>query len=374
MIPINQERLVKQFMDFVRIDSPIFAEAPFVHALGEELSKLGLRWEIDRTGQNGAGNLLALLPGTAPEIPPVLLCMHMDTVEPGRGIKPRLENGEIRSDGTTVLGADSKAAIASTLEAIRWLQADRPPHGDMEFFFTWGEERGHRGAKAFDYSRVRSKVGFVPDGGGPLGTVITQAPFYESIQALFQGRAAHAGISPEKGINAIVMAGQALTRVSLGRLDQETTANFGWIKGGSGRNTVPEQVEMEGKVRSLSLEKLQIQVAKIQSAPESSAREAGGRVIVEVKREYDGYRIREGDLPARIAVAATRAAGLAPVITPTCGGSDANELNANGIAAVVLGMGGGGYHTFEEHISTSELVKCTEWIAALVTSAAKQSC
>ena len=131
---------------------------------------------------------------------------------------------------------------------------------------------------------------------------------------------------------------------------------------------------MEGKVRSLSLEKLQIQVAKIQSALESSARKAGGRVIVEVKREYDGYRIREGDLPARIAVAATRAAGLAPVITPTCGGSDANELNANGIAAVVLGMGGGGYHTFEEHISTSELVKCTEWIAALVTSAAKQSC
>jgi tripeptide aminopeptidase len=169
MIPINQERLVKQFMDFVRIDSPIFAEAPFVHALGEELSKLGLRWENDRTGQNGAGNLLALLPGTAPEIPPVLLCMHMDTVEPGRGIKPRLENGEIRSDGTTVLGADSKAAIASTLEAIRWLQADRPPHGDMEFFFTWGRSGGTgEQRRSITLGSARKSVLF-PTAGAPSG-------------------------------------------------------------------------------------------------------------------------------------------------------------------------------------------------------------
>jgi tripeptide aminopeptidase len=299
--------------------------------------------------------------------------MHLDTVEPGRGIKPRIENGEIRSDGTTILGADNKAAIASTLEAIRRLKDERPPHGEVEVLFTWGEERGHRGAKAFDYSRLRSKIGFVPDGGGPLGTVITRAPFYESIRAIFQGRAAHAGISPEKGINAIVMAGQALTRVSLGRLDEETTANIGWIKGGSGRNTVPEQVEMEGEVRSLSLEKLQIQAAKIQSALESSAREAGGQVSIQVKREYDGFRIRESDLPARIAAAAAGAVGLPPAVTATCGGSDANELNANGIAAVVLGMGGGGYHTFEEHISISELVKSAEWIAALVTEAAHQN-
>jgi tripeptide aminopeptidase len=369
---IDQERLTRQFLDFVRVDSPVFAEAAFANLLGEELAKLGLSWQNDRTGQDGAGNLLALLPGTAPGVPAILLCMHLDTVEPGRGIKPRIESGVIRSDGTTVLGADNKAAVASALEAIRRLRAEQPPHGDVEFLFTWGEERGHRGAKAFDYSRVRARVGFVPDGGGPLGTVITQAPYYESIHAVFQGRAAHAGISPEKGINAIVMAGQALSRVSLGRLDDETTANFGLIKGGAGRNTVPERVEMEGEVRSLDPAKLQAQVEKIKEAFESSAREAGGSALVAGKREYAGYRIRESDFPARIAVAASEAVGLPPVITSTCGGSDANELNAKGIAAVVLGMGGGGYHTFDEHISVSELVKCAEWIAALITESAKQ--
>ncbi len=368
---IDRERLVRQFLEFVRIDSPVFAEAQFGEILGKELTKLGLFWDNDRTGQNGAGNLLALLPGTAPNLPQILICMHMDTVEPGRGIKPLIENGKILSDGTTILGADNKAAVASALEAIRRLRADRPPHGDVEFLFTWGEERGHRGAKAFDYSRIRSKIGFVPDGGGPLGTIITQAPYYESIRATFQGRAAHAGISPEKGINAIVMAGQALTRIPLGRLDEETTANFGLIKGGAGRNTVPEQVEMEGEARSLDPARLRTRVEKMREAFESSAREAGGRVVFNVMREYDGYRIGENDAPVQIALAASKAVGLSPVITSTCGGSDANELNANGIAAVVLGMGGGAYHTFEEHISVDELVKCAEWIAALITESAK---
>lgn len=366
MIPINQDRLVKQFMDFVGIDSPVFAEAPFVLALSEELSKLGLRWDNDRTGKNGSGNLLAVLAGTHARIPPILLCMHTDTVEPGREIKPHMDGGIIRSDGTTILGADNKAAIAAALEAVRWLQVNRPRHGDVELLFTWGEERGHGGAKAFDYFRLRSKIGFVPDGGGPLGTIITQAPYYESIYAAFQGRAAHAGISPEKGINAIVMAAHALTRMSLGRLDEETTANFGWMKGGSGRNTVPEQVEMEGEVRSLNLPKAEFQVERIRKAMESAALEAGGKVTITVKREYDGFRIDPNERPVQKAVAATQAVQLEPVVTHTCGGSDANEINAHGISTVVLGMGGGGYHTFQEHISIDELVKCSEWLAALV--------
>jgi hypothetical protein len=94
MIPINQERLVKQFMDFVRIDSPIFAEAPFVHALGEELSKLGLRWENDRTGQNGAGNLLALLPGTARKFPLFSYVCTWTRSNPGGESNPGLKTGK----------------------------------------------------------------------------------------------------------------------------------------------------------------------------------------------------------------------------------------------------------------------------------------
>ena len=371
MFTINEERLVKQFMEFVQVDSPSLEETPFVSALAEELKKLGLAVENDRTGKNGAGNLLAVVPGTNRSLQPILLGMHTDTVEPGRGVKPRLEDGQIRSDGSTILGADNKSAIASTLEVIRWLQSSRPEHGDVELLFSWGEERGHLGAKAFDTSRLRSRIGFVPDGGGPLGTIIHRAPYYDSIRAAFIGRAAHAGISPEKGISAIVMASLAIGRMKLGRIDEETTANLGKISGGSGRNTVPERVEVEGEARSLVREQLEDHIRHLRSAMEETARQAGGKVEVQVKREYEGYSVGKDEPPVRIALAASRAVGLNPVITSTNGGSDANDLNEKGIQTIVLGMGGQAYHSTRESITVEELVKLAEWIGALIIEAGK---
>ncbi len=371
MISPNQDRLIKQFVDFVQIDSPSFEEARFVSALTEELMNLGLAVENDRTGKNGAGNLFAVFPGTNRNLRPILLSMHTDTVEPGRGIKPRLENGHVRSGGPTILGADNKSAIAATLEVIRWLQSARPAHGDVELLFTWGEERGHRGAKAFDTSRLRSRIGFVPDGGAPLGTIITAAPYYDSIRAAFIGRAAHAGISPEKGISAIVMASKAILRMKLGRIDEETTANLGMISGGSGRNTVPERVEVEGEARSLILEKLKEQVRNMRSAMEDAAREAGGKVELENRREYDGFSIDREAAPIQIARAASKDVGFTPSITSTNGGSDGNEFNAKGIQTIVLGMGGQGYHSTQESITVEELVKLAEWIGAIVILAGR---
>jgi tripeptide aminopeptidase len=372
MTTLNQERLVKQFTDFVQIDSPSFEELPFVHALEKELKALGLSVENDRTGRNGAGNLFSVLPGTDPHLPPILLSMHTDTVQPGRGIKPRLEGGRIRSDGTTVLGADNKSALAASLEAIRWLQASAPAHGDVEFVFTWGEERGHQGAKSFDPSRLRARIGFVPDGGGPLGTIITRAPYYDSLRATFLGKAAHAGIAPENGISAIVMASTAITRMKLGRTAEGTTANLGRISGGSGRNTVPERVEIEGEARSLILEQLEAQVRGMSLALEEAARESGGQVQVEIKREYDGFHIGDDATPVKIAQAASRSVGLTPVTIGTNGGSDANEFNARGIQTVVLGMGGRDYHSTQESISVAELLQLAELIVALVAESGRR--
>jgi tripeptide aminopeptidase len=299
--------------------------------------------------------------------------MHTDTVEPGRSIKPRLEGTRIHSDGTTILGADNKASIAATLEVIRWLQSSRPEHGDVELLFTWGEERGHLGAKAFDTSRLRSPIGFVPDGGGPLGTIIHRAPYYDSIRAAFIGKAAHAGISPEKGISAIVMASRAVSRMKLGRINEETTANLGKISGGSGRNTVPERVEIEGEARSLVLEQLEDQIRHIRAAMEDTAREAGGRVEIQVKREYNGFSVGKDEAPVKIALAAARAVGLHPVITSTNGGSDGNDLNEKGVQTIVLGMGGQGYHSTQESITVEELGKLAEWIGALVIEMGRQA-
>ncbi len=366
MVTVNEERLVGQFVEWVQLDSPSLEEAPFVLALERELKDMGLKAENDQTGRNGAGNIFAVVPGTDPSMIPILISAHMDTVEPGRGIQPRIQDGQIVSGGTTILGADNKAAIAASLEAIRWLMAAQPSHGDVEFLFTWGEERGHQGAKAFDFSRARARMGFVPDGEGPIGTIITQAPYYDSLRATFLGQAAHAGIEPEKGVNALVMASRAITRMDLGRIDPETTANLGLITGGSARNTVPERVGVEGEARSLDPGKLVNQVRKMQKAMEEAAQELGGRVQVEVRHEYDGFRFPGDEPVVRAALAASRAIGLQPVITRTCGGSDGNELNANGIPTVVLGIGGTDFHSPRERMAISALVKLTQLIAALI--------
>lgn len=370
---IDADRLVRQFMDFVRIDSPTFAEAPFLRALGAELKGLGLAVSNDGTGRDGAGNLLSVVPGTDPAAAPILLCMHVDTVEPGRGIRPVLGNGVITSDGTTILGADNKSAVAASIEAVRYLQANRPAHGDVELLFTWGEERGLLGSRAFDASRLRSRIGFSPDGGGPLGTVITRAPYHSSVAAKFLGKAAHAGVEPENGISAIVTAGRAVAHMPLGRIDAETTANIGRIAGGSARNVVPEQVEIEGEARSLDLAKLERQLAAMRQAMESAARDTGASVEVRFNREYDGFHLREDELPTRIALAAGRAIGLDPTLSSTGGGSDANNLNGKGIRTVVLGMGAQDVHSTRERIAIQDLVTMAELLVAIVLEAGRQA-
>ncbi|MHB1032982.1 MAG: M20/M25/M40 family metallo-hydrolase [Pirellulaceae bacterium] len=370
---IDGDRLVAQFLQFVQIDSPSLDEAPFVQALSQQFGALGLAATNDGTGQNGVGNLLAVLPGTDRAKAPVLFSMHMDTVEPGRGIRPRIADGIIRSDGGTVLGADNKAAVAAVLEAVRCLQAARPVHGDVELLFTWGEERGLRGSLAFDTSRLRSRIGFCPDGGGPVGTIITQAPYHSVVRATFIGRASHAGLEPENGINALTAAARALDRMPLGRIDAQTTANVGRITGGTARNIVPDRVEIEGEARSLDLCKLERQLCLMVEAMSTATRETGCTLETDVQRQYPGFHIGDGDLPVRIAAGAIEDLGLRASIESSGGGGDANNLNSKGIQTVVLGVGGNGFHSTTERIAVADLVHLAELIVVLAIRAGRAS-
>lgn len=372
LAPDERDRLVRQFMDFVQIDSPTGEEGAFMRALAAELSGLGLSVSNDGSGANGVGNLLAVLSGTDPGAAPIFLAMHMDTVEPGRGIKPRIEDGVIKSDGTTILAADDKAAIAATLAAVRHLQAAKAPHGDVELLFTWGEERGLNGSRAFDTTRLRSRFGFIPDGTGPLGTIVTRAPYQQTLNATFLGRAAHAGVEPEKGISAIVAAAKAIASMPLGRIDPETTANVGRISGGTARNAVPERVQLEGEARSLDKAKLERQVAAMTAAMETGAREVGAQVEMNWYSQYEGYHFGDDEPSVRISVAAARAQGHPTVITSTGGGSDANNFAGKGLRAVVLATGGYNAHSTQEHISVPDLADLAAYIIALILESARQ--
>ena len=144
------DRMINQFMEMVRIDSESGNEEKMINYLLEEFKKVGAKVEIDNYG-----NLIAKLPAKGCEgKEPILLSCHADTVKPGVGIDPVIDNGVIRSKGDTILGADDKAGIAEMLEALR-IAKIRPP---VEVAISRQEEVGLLGVKNLDFSRFAATL------------------------------------------------------------------------------------------------------------------------------------------------------------------------------------------------------------------------
>lgn len=370
---INRERLVAGFMDMVRVDSESGREGRMAALLKRQLEELGLEVHIDdaakKTGTE-TGNLIARLPGDA-SIPAVLFCAHMDTVVPGRGIEPVQENGIIRSAGETILGADNKAGIAAILEAVRTIKENNLPHGNLELVFTICEETGLSGVKFLDFASLKARMGFVLDSDGPVGSIINRGPSQDKIVATVLGIAAHAGIKPEDGINAIQVAARAIASMRLGRIDEETTANIGLISGGRAINIVPDRVILEGETRSLNEAKRRAQTRAICDELEKAARDAGTSVQIEVETIYPAMDVPVDAAVTRLARKAARDLGLQPEIKSTGGGSDTHIFNEHGIQAVNLGIGMKKVHTTDEYITVEDLVGAARYVLAITRAAAE---
>jgi len=366
----NGPRLVQRFMALASTDSPSLHEGALAAAVRAELEALGWQVDDDGTGPE-CGNLIARSPGLDHAATPLLFSTHLDTVEPGRGVRPRVRQEVVESDGTTVLGADAKAGVAALLEVARVVHdldggVVAPP---TELVFTWGEEVGHRGAKAFDRSRVRAPFGFVLDALSPVGTIIVSAPSHSAFTARVVGRAAHAGVEPERGISAIAVAARAIDGLAWGRLDEMTTANVGTIAGGSVRNAVPEQVDLAGEVRSLDAERLERRGRDIVAGFQAAAAAFGARVEIDLQPVYTGYRLSPDAPSVSLARAAFARLGESATLTVTGGGSDANEFNAMGLECCVLGIGAEACHSVREHIAVAELERLANWVLAIMSSA-----
>jgi tripeptide aminopeptidase len=277
---INQQRLIQTFLDLVRIDSPSGHEAEIGRDLDARLQALGLQTEMDAVG-NLVGRTLAGAKGSGDWL---LLSTHMDTVGVDRGIQPVIRDGVIYSDGTTILGADDKSGVAAVLEVLTVLREQELPHPPLEVVISVGEELGLYGARQFDTSRLRSRHGIVLDAGGPTGNIVVSAPSQDNIRLTVHGVSAHAGAEPEKGINAIRVAAEAIAAMPLGRIDAETTCNVGIIEGGTARNIVPDQVKIIGEARSRDNAKLEALTASIVQAFQDAANRSGARLEADVNR------------------------------------------------------------------------------------------
>lgn len=377
---INQERIVEEFLRLVQIDSPSLHEREIADYLKQKLSDLGLDVREDGAGEaignscdDQTGNLLATLRGTRSGTPSIMFSAHMDTVEPGRGVKPVIRDNVVYSDGTTILGGDDKAGIAAIVEMLQVLKEQNIPHGDIEVVFTVAEECGLRGSKYLDYKNLKSKICFVLDCDGPAGTIITKAPSQYKIKSTIIGKAAHAGISPEEGVNAIFVASKAIAKMKLGRLDSETTANIGVITGGKATNIIPDMVNIEGETRSIDPEKLEKQTDQMVEILETTAQEMGARAVIEKDLLYPRLYLEESSQAVTIAMRAAEKLGQKPVLVSTGGGSDANILNGFGIPAANLGIGMSKVHSTEEYITIDNLVLNARYLVEIIKLVAQEA-
>ncbi|WEG14344.1 M20/M25/M40 family metallo-hydrolase [Pullulanibacillus sp. KACC 23026] len=365
---INEERLVKEFLELVQIDSETGEEGTIAPILKEKFTKLGLEVKEDQAKEktgHGANNLIVTFNGNK-DADPIYFTSHMDTVVPGKGVKPSIQEGKIVSDGSTILGADDKAGLAAMFEAIRVIQENQIDHGTVQFIITVGEESGLLGAKALEKEMIVAKYGYALDSDGEVGEIVTAAPSQARIEATLYGKTAHAGVAPEKGISAITLAAKSISKMPLGRIDEETTANIGRFEGGQKTNIVCDEVHILAEARSLVREKLDKQVAKMKTAFEETAKDMGGRAEVKVTIMYPNFQFTEADHVVQIAQKAVGKIGRTSRLLKSGGGSDANVIAGLGIPTVNLAIGYEDIHTKNEKMPVSELVKTAELVVAII--------
>jgi len=364
------ERLHETFLRLCEIRSPTGEEREVADTIVAELRALGLEVsEDDAAGpaEAGAGNILARLPGAGDEW--VMFCAHIDTVPHAGQIEVVETDGVFRSAGNTILGADNKAAVAVFMELVA-RHADDPPPVGIELLLTVAEEQGLRGAKAFDVSTLRSECGFVLDHASAIGEVIVTSPTQQRVLADFVGVEAHAGIRPEDGNNAIAAAAAAISRMELGRLDAETTANVGVISGGTSGNVVPGHCDIVAEARSLDAARAAEVAGALSDACAWGASEHGCDADVRIEELFRGYKVPVSSRALALAEAGLGRAGFEPERTSTGGGSDANALRLDGFDCVLLANGTEANHTPDEAVSARNLDAMLEVCEGVVAEAA----
>ena len=375
-------RLVDYFISLVEIDSESKGEKKVAEKIANDLSEMGAEVIFDNahhSTQGNVGNLIANFKGKIIKTP-LLLCAHTDTVGPGKGIKPVIKDGLISTDGSTVLGSDDKAGIAQIIEAIRRLDEEGYEYAPIQVLFTISEEIGLLGAKNLDYSLIKAEVGFALDWNG-VGTIVTHAPSLNVFEIIVTGKEAHSGGSPEKGINAIQVAGEALGKLKLGRIDFETTANVGNIKGGLAHNIIPKECFISGEVRShdeVKLEKVTNNIiktfeevaAKYEVKFDSNVFKAHSSA--HVLKDFAALKINEEEEIVKIAEQAARNIGFEPKIEVGGGGSDANVFFEHGLIVPIIGTGMNDVHSTNENIKIDDMEKVTQWVMEIIKEYSKK--
>lgn len=350
-MPINPHRLSRHFINFCEIDSPSRNEAKFAGFLRDIFADLGAESVIEDnsaviTGSD-TGNIIIRFTGTRDDLDPVFFNCHLDVIGPCLGVKVHVVDDFFYSSGSTVLGADDKAGIAILVEVISSLLEDKVDYGPFEIILTTCEEIGLLGAKSFDRSLARAHYGYALDSTG-VDNVIIGAPAAVSLDVVIRGLASHAGLKPRNGINAIQLASKAISRLEMGELDDESTANIGIISGGTATNIIPDSVIVSGELRSHSPAKLQIYIDQWRQVFQETIDdwsdpfgqiELRPTLTFAAPAQYPSMLLSNHSPVVQRAKRASSSISRDLDYIMAGGGSDANFFNSFGLPTAILGIG-----------------------------------
>lgn len=364
---INRDRLVESFINMAKISSPSLKERKMADYIKKELESLGLDVVEDNAGikiGGNSGNIIGIMKGSGEK--KVLLSAHMDTVLPCDKVNPIIDNGIIKSDGKTILGGDDKAGIAAIIEAIKVIKENNFEHPNIIIVCSIAEEIGLLGAKNFEIEKYSPNFSFILDSSGKPGIAIVQTPFSAKGQIKIVGRPAHAGIAPENGINALTVAAHAITKLKLGRIDDETTSNIGIVRGGEAVNIVMPEVILQYEARSFSGEKLDILLDETYNIFLKTAEEFGAKFESTVEKGYSGYYLEKNEEILKCFEKACKNIDVEYITKSTGGGSDANIYNEKGYKSLTIAIGMTRVHTKEEYIEIEDMIDTSKLVVELL--------
>lgn len=378
-VTVNEKRLVNTFLELIQTDSESFQEKNMQELCVKKLKELGGSVYVDDAGKkydtNAKGNIIASFKG-AVKSKPIILCSHMDTVVPGKGIKPIVKKDRIVSDGTTILGADDKAGIAIILEVLQSLKEQKLPHPPVEVLLTLTEESGMRGSKNCDYKKLKGTEGLILDNEDP-DQLLIQGPEVYDVEIWIKGLSAHAGVCPEKGISAVEVAAKAITLMKLGRVDKDTVANLAIVQGGKATNIVTEDLYIKGEARSLVSAKAKKQLAHMKACLDKTVKlftkKVDGKTVKpEIKflptQRYPGVNVAKTHPMVKLVLAAAKEQGLPLHTASSGGGCDANVLSGRGFVMPNVGIGMQQCHTTKEFLDLKQFFAGYKIVMATVLS------
>ena len=373
---VNEKRALGHLMDLLKIEGLSGRESKVAKLVKKKLLHAGCKssWIRDDKanrhipGGFEIGNLIVRIPGSL-RGPRRLFLGHMDTVPLARGAVPVRKGNRISSQGDTALGGDDRTAVAALITLVETLLRNDVPHPPLTVLFTVGEEVGLWGARTVSKKDLGNpSMGFNVDGGRPRDIVIG-AIGADRWHVHVHGQSSHAGVHPEAGISASLVAARAIAEVArrgyFGKVKKgrkEGTSNVGVIQGGEATNQVTDYVFVRGESRSheadFVAEITQAYRTAFDNAAESVKNDRGrhGSVDFHAETDYRSFRMDEDSPPVELALRCSRKIRLRPATAIANGGLDANYLNEKGIPTVTLGTGQHRIHTVDEYVDVKEFL------------------